>query len=136
MNFVSNLAFHYILRRGQVGVYLQYTLNDMAYSKSEQFSNGEQQTAVIAKSLAHPARVAILKVLAKYQSCLCGEIVAELPLSQSTVSQHLKELRSSGLIKAKQEGPAVVYSIDMDALKKAEKRVNKLFRKVRANMSK
>ena len=56
----------------------------MAYSKSELFTSGEQQTAVIAKALAHPARIAILKVLAKYDACLCGEIVAELPLSQST----------------------------------------------------
>ena len=84
----------------------------MAYSKSDQFKNGEQEAAVIGKALAHPARVAILKVLAKYNACLCGEIVAELPLSQSTVSQHLKELRIAGLITGRQDGPSVTYSIN------------------------
>ena len=107
----------------------------MAYSKSEQFSPGEQETAIITKSLAHPARVAIMKVLAKYHSCLCGEIVAELPLSQSTVSQHLKELRSAGLIKGKQDGPSVTYSINVEALQKAEKRLNKFFRKLNAKLA-
>ncbi|MCP4090563.1 MAG: helix-turn-helix transcriptional regulator [Gammaproteobacteria bacterium] len=102
----------------------------MAYSKSDKFSEGEQETAAIAKALAHPARVAILKVLAKYQSCLCGEVVAELPLSQSTVSQHLKELRTAGLIKGKQDGPSVTYSIDKGALDKAGKKMKKFFSKI------
>ncbi len=101
----------------------------MAYSKTDSFSTGEQELAILGKALSHPARVAILKVLAKYQSCLCGEIVSELPLSQSTVSQHLKELRSAGLIKGKQDGPAVVYSIDSASFIKAEKRIAKFFKK-------
>jgi DNA-binding transcriptional ArsR family regulator len=102
----------------------------MAYSKNDKFSSGEQETAVIAKALAHPARVAILKVLAKYQSCLCGEVVAELPLSQSTVSQHLKELKTAGLIKGKQDGPSVTYSINTEALHNADKRMRKFFNKL------
>lgn len=102
----------------------------MAYSKAEQFSKGEQKLAIAAKALAHPARIAILKVLARYQSCLCGEIVAELPLSQSTVSQHLKELRLAGLINWRQDGPSVTYSINRQQLEKAEKRLNKLFGKL------
>ncbi len=101
----------------------------MAYSKSSQFSNGEQEMAALCKSLSHPARVAILKILAKYHSCLCGEIVAELPLSQSTVSQHLKELKITGLIKGKQDGPAVTYSINKAVLNKSEKRIAKFFKK-------
>ena len=102
----------------------------MAYSKSDKFSAGEQETATIAKALAHPARVAILKVLAKYQSCLCGEVVAELPLSQSTVSQHLKELKTAGLINGKQDGPSVTYSINRVALEKAGKKMKKFFVKI------
>ena len=107
----------------------------MAYSKSGLFTAGEQETAVVAKALAHPARVAIMKVLAKYHSCLCGEIVAELPLSQSTVSQHLKELKTAGLIRGKQDGPSVTYSIDEEALLKADKRMSKFFRKINAKLS-
>jgi len=107
----------------------------MAYSKSELFSTGEQETAVVAKALAHPARVAIMKVLARYHSCLCGEIVAELPLSQSTVSQHLKELRSAGLIHGHQDGPSVTYSIDPAALELADKRMTKFFRKISARLA-
>ena len=102
----------------------------MAYSKSEKFSNGEQELAAVSKALAHPARVAILKVLAKYHACLCGEIVAELPLSQSTVSQHLKELKMLGLIKGRQDGPSVTYSIQEDALRKAERRTRKFYAKL------
>jgi DNA-binding transcriptional ArsR family regulator len=106
----------------------------MAYSKSELFTQGDQETAVVAKALAHPARVAIMKVLAKYHSCLCGEIVAELPLSQSTVSQHLKELKTAGLIRGKQDGPSVTYRINTEALAKADKRMAKFFRKINANL--
>lgn len=102
----------------------------MAYSKSELFSNGEQKTANYSKALAHPARVAILKVLAKYHSCLCGEIVAELPLSQSTVSQHLRELKKAGFINGRQSGPSVTYSINAEQLSKAEARISRTFRKL------
>jgi DNA-binding transcriptional ArsR family regulator len=107
----------------------------MAYSKSDKFSTGEQETAIIAKALAHPARIAILKVLAKYHSCLCGEIVAELPLSQSTVSQHLKELKTAGLITGKQDGPSVTYSINTESLDKADQRMSKFFRKLHAKLN-
>lgn len=107
----------------------------MAYSKSDQFTSSEQQTAVVAKALSHPARVAIMKVLAKYHSCLCGEIVAELPLSQSTVSQHLKELKSAGLIRGRQDGPSVTYSINQEVLVDADQRMSKFFRKITAKLA-
>lgn len=64
------------------------------------------------KALGHPARIAILEVLIKKQACICGDIVDELPLSQSTVSQHLKELKEAGLIKGDIEGVKVCYCID------------------------
>ncbi|MBK6523340.1 MAG: winged helix-turn-helix transcriptional regulator [Sphingobacteriaceae bacterium] len=68
--------------------------------------------AKFAKALGHPARIAILEVLTKRTDCMCGDIVEELPLSQSTVSQHLKELKDAGLIKGTIEGAKVCYCID------------------------
>ncbi|MFN8271013.1 MAG: metalloregulator ArsR/SmtB family transcription factor [Chitinophagaceae bacterium] len=73
----------------------------MGATKSYEFSVKENRLAKYAKALAHPARVAILKLLATKATCQCGDIVEELPLSQSTVSQHLKELKEAGLIKGK-----------------------------------
>lgn len=87
-------------------------------SKSIEFSRDEQHIATFAKALAHPARVAILKLLAQKQDCMCGDIVDELPLAQSTVSQHLKQLKESGLIKGEIDGPRVCYCIDYTALAK------------------
>jgi DNA-binding transcriptional ArsR family regulator len=68
--------------------------------------------APFAKALAHPARVSILQLLLKKKSCICGNIVDELPLSQSTVSQHLKELKEAGLIKGEIDGVSVCYCIN------------------------
>jgi len=84
----------------------------MGTTKAEEFSVKDNRIAKYAKALAHPARVAILQVLLKRQSCMCGDIVDELPLSQSTVSQHLKELKEAGLIKGDTEGARVCYCID------------------------
>ena len=90
----------------------------MGATKSYEFSSRENKLAKYAKALAHPARVAILKFLAKKASCQCGDIVDELPLSQSTVSQHLKELKNAGLIKGEVEGNSVCYCIDEKAINK------------------
>lgn len=84
----------------------------MGLSKTEEFTVKENKIAMYAKALAHPARVAILQLLLKKQSCICGDIVEELPLSQSTVSQHLKELKSAGLIKGDIDGVKTCYCID------------------------
>lgn len=84
----------------------------MGTSKSEEFTVKQNKIAKYAKAIAHPARIAILEVLIKKQACICGDIVDELPLSQSTVSQHLRELKESGLIKGEIEGVKVCYCID------------------------
>lgn len=84
----------------------------MGATKADEFSVKDNRVAKYAKALAHPARVAILNMLAKRQACVCGDIVDELPLSQSTISQHLKELKTSGLIKGDVEGVKVCYCID------------------------
>jgi DNA-binding transcriptional ArsR family regulator len=99
----------------------------MGATKSYEFSAKENQLAKYAKALAHPARIAILKLLAGKRSCQCGDIVDELPLSQSTVSQHLKELKEAGLIKGEIEGAKVCYCIDEKEWKAAKTWINQLF---------
>lgn len=84
----------------------------MATSKTEEFTIKDNKIAQYAKALAHPARVAILQILIKTKECICGDIVEGLPLAQSTVSQHLKELKDAGLIKGNIDGVKVCYCID------------------------
>ena len=84
----------------------------MGLSKTEEFTVKDNKIAQYAKALAHPARVAILQLLIKKQACICGDIVDELPLSQSTISQHLKELKDAGLIKGDIDGARVCYCIN------------------------
>jgi ArsR family transcriptional regulator len=87
----------------------------MGLSKKESFDTLQNRIADLAKALAHPARIAILQFLASQNTCVCGDIVDELPLSQATVSQHLAELKRVGLIKGEIEGPKVCYCIDKKA---------------------
>jgi DNA-binding transcriptional ArsR family regulator len=84
----------------------------MGASRTEEFTLLDNRIANYAKALAHPARIAILRLLASRQACICGDIVDELPLSQSTVSQHLQALKIAGLIKGEIEGPKICYCID------------------------
>jgi len=86
----------------------------MGATKAEEFSVKDNRLSKYAKALAHPARVAILKILLKRNACICGDIVEELPLSQSTVSQHLKELKEAGLIKGQIEGIQRMVEADAD----------------------
>lgn len=99
----------------------------MGLTKTAEFTKTQNDLAVLAKALGHPARIAILQFLIKTKSCVCGEIVDELPLSQSTVSQHLKELKNAGLIKGEIEGPSVCYCIDERAWVRANKQIGDLF---------
>lgn len=92
----------------------------MGLTKTEEFSKVQNDLAVLAKALGHPARIAILQFLIKTKACVCGDIVNELPLSQSTVSQHLKELKNAGLIKGDIDGPSVCYCIDEKRWSKAK----------------
>lgn len=84
----------------------------MGNAKIEEFSIKDNKIARYAKALSHPARIAIIKVLLKENTCVCGDIVDQLPLSQSTVSQHLKELKEAGLIKGEISGAKVCYCLD------------------------
>lgn len=89
----------------------------MGTTKTEHFTDEQNNIATIAKALGHPARIAILEYLIQVDACICGDIVNELPLAQATVSQHLKELKNAGLIKGNIEGNAVCYCIDENTLK-------------------
>jgi len=99
----------------------------MAAPKTEAFTRAEQDLAAFAKALSHPARIAILKILAKQNECVCGKIVDVLPLAQSTVSQHLKELLNAGLIKGTVDGPKSCYCINWKAFEKINGEFNFLF---------
>jgi ArsR family transcriptional regulator len=84
----------------------------MGATKTEHFTDKQNQIATIAKALGHPARIAIIEYLMKVSECICGEIVNELPLAQPTVSQHLKELKNAEIIKGNIEGNSICYCID------------------------
>lgn len=84
----------------------------MGATKTDLFTKKQNEIAVIAKAIAHPARIAILQELLKANTCICGDLVNELGLAQATISQHLKELKSVGLIKGNIEGTSVCYCID------------------------
>lgn len=84
----------------------------MGATKTEHFTEQQNQMANIAKALGHPARIAIIEYLMKVNECICGDIVNELPLAQPTVSQHLKELKNAGIIKGTIEGNSICYCID------------------------
>jgi len=99
----------------------------MGLTKTDNFNTAQNRTAVLMKALGHPARIAILEFLIKKNACICNDIVEELPLSQATVSQHLKELKEAGLIKGDIEGKSICYCIDAKAWKEAQKVLNKLF---------
>lgn len=103
---------------------------NMGASKISDYATQEVLVAKYAKALSHPARVAILNLLLKKQACICGDIVDELPLSQSTVSQHLKELKEAGLIKGDIEGSSVCYCVDEKEWNKAKAQLNQLFDKL------
>lgn len=99
----------------------------MAFHKKEEFGKREQELAEFAKAISHPARIAILKVLAQKDECICGEIVEVLPLAQSTVSQHLKELKNAGLIEGSVDGPKSCYCINWKAFEKFSNEISRLF---------
>lgn len=105
----------------------------MAISKKTAFDAPEIQLAAWAKALAHPARIAILKVLASRNTCICGEIVDELPLAQATVSQHLKALKEAGFVEGEVEGPRMCYCLNWDALDRFREATTDLLDRMKAD---
>lgn len=102
----------------------------MGATKTEHFTDKQNAIATMAKALGHPARVAIIEYLIKAGTCICGDIVNELPLAQPTISQHLKELKNAGLIKGSIEGNSVCYCMDEKAIDKLQQYFAKLSAKL------
>lgn len=105
----------------------------MAATRKEEFNKKENELADFARVISHPARVAILKEIAKREECICGEIVDVLPLAQSTVSQHLKALLKAELITGTVEGVKSCYCINWKTFEKFEKTFNEFFAKANFN---
>ncbi|MBL7950358.1 MAG: winged helix-turn-helix transcriptional regulator [Flavobacteriales bacterium] len=101
----------------------------MGVTKSDLFTAQQNQLALWAKALGHPARVAILQYLLKRKTCVCGSLVDELGLAQPTISQHLRELKEAGFISGTVEGTSVCYCIDAKTWAKVQAAFNGVFQK-------
>ena len=99
----------------------------MTYAKTAVFTADQQQLALMAKALAHPARVAIIQLLASKQTCISGDIAAELPLSRTTVSQHLQELKTLDLIRGEIDGLTVCYCLNTALLRQVQQQFTAFF---------
>lgn len=86
----------------------------------------DEELATLAKALGHPARIAIIRLLCRRSSCICGDIVEELPLAQSTVSQHLKVLKEAGLVQGQIDGPRVCYCLNPKTLRRLRALISSL----------
>ena len=102
----------------------------MGISKVKKYSEQKLNLSLYAKALAHPARLAIIDYLVSKQDCVCGDIVDNLPIAQSTVSQHLKELKKAGLIQGTIQGPKTCYCLNVEVWQKAQNEFNKLFQSI------
>lgn len=102
----------------------------MGASKSASFSEKQNELANLFKAMAHPARVAIIEYLLSVDTCICGDIVNELPLAQPTISQHLKELKTANIIKGTIEGTAICYCINPEAIQKIETYFSLIYQKL------
>lgn len=96
-------------------------------TKADEFETELGELAELTKALSHPARLAILKFLSAQDTCICGEIVEELPLAQASVSRHLKVLKEAGLINVTQRGLTSCYCINPDAVKQLRSRLDDFF---------
>ncbi len=92
----------------------------MGATKTDYFTDKQNTISTLLKAFGHPARVAIMEYLMKVDTCICGDIVNELPLAQPTVSQHLKELKNAELIKGSIEGNTICYCIDEKSIEKLQ----------------
>ena len=103
----------------------------MGASKTDLFTQQQNDLASMAKAIAHPARIAILQYLLKINACVCGSIVEELGLAQATISQHLKELKNAGLVQGTVEGTSICYCIDHKAWDAYRKVLSAFFQEIK-----
>lgn len=102
----------------------------MGITKTSLFTGKQNEIAKMAKAIGHPARVAIIDYLLTVDSCICGDIVDELPLAQPTISQHLKELKNAKLIQGEVEGNSICYCINHSGIKKLLTYFNKISKQI------
>lgn len=88
----------------------------MGASKSDHFTDEQNQLSALFKALGHPARIAIIQQILETKSCVCGDLVEKFPLSQATISQHLKELKSANIIQGTIEGNSICYCLNPETL--------------------
>ena len=105
----------------------------MGVAKTEIFTDQQNEIALFAKALGHPARVSILEHLFRIDSCVCGDLVNEIGLAQATISQHLKELKSIGLLKGEVEGKSMCYCINVERWTAIQNQLNSFFNTTKAN---
>lgn len=101
-------------------VILQCKNKNMGVTKTDLFTDSQNKIATCLKAIGHPARVAILEYLISIDSCICGDIVDNIPLSQPTISQHLKELKNAELIIGNIEGNAICYCINKNTIEQLQ----------------
>lgn len=99
----------------------------MGLTHTDKFTEEQNELAIYAKALGHPARIAILQHLLKANQCICGDLVDVLPLAQATISQHLKELKTAGIIQGNISGTSVCYCINPDTWQKMSTLINGMF---------
>ena len=106
---------------------MQYNNKKMGVTKSELFSDVQNDLAMAAKAFAHPARVAILQHLLRTNACINGDLVLELGLAQATISQHLRELKDIGIVQGSIEGSRVNYCINPIRWNEIKDQFNQIF---------
>ncbi|KJD33856.1 ArsR family transcriptional regulator [Tamlana nanhaiensis] len=105
----------------------------MGITKSDIFTEQQNDLAQFFKVLGHPARVAILQYIGNQNSCICNDLVEEIGLAQATISQHLKELKSIGLLKGQIEGKSMCYCINVDRWNEIQQHLNQFFNNTKSN---
>ncbi|MBW1298487.1 ArsR/SmtB family transcription factor [Aquimarina litoralis] len=105
----------------------------MGITKTQIFDKRQNELAQLFKILGHPARIAILQYISKQNACICNDLVEEIGLAQATISQHLKELKSIGLLKGEIEGKSMCYCIDIDNWNELQQNLNSFFNTTKQN---
>ncbi|WP_299188648.1 helix-turn-helix transcriptional regulator [uncultured Aquimarina sp.] len=105
----------------------------MGITKTQIFDQQQNELAQTFKILGHPARIAILQYISKQNACICNDLVEEIGLAQATISQHLKELKSIGLLKGEVEGKSMCYCINIDKWNELQQNLNSFFNTTKQN---
>jgi len=105
----------------------------MGITKTQIFTEQQNELATVFKVLGHPARVAILQHISSQNSCICNDLVEEIGLAQATISQHLKELKSINLLEGEVEGKRMCYGINLEQWTKLQNQLNAFFNTTKSN---